>query len=364
MNPGVSLTDIANELGVSKMTVSLALRNNSRISSETRKKVKETADRMGYRPNPEVARFMAAIRHDKADERGMPLAYLTTGEPRGLWRESYTEALYWEGACERARQYGYYMEEYWMDEPNMTAKRMGDILWHRGIRGVIVPPFLRRLSRTAQELSLDMNWEPFATVAISDMLKKPFLNRVIHDHYTSMLTAMNALNELGYQRIGLCLEEHMDLTVNQRWQAGYRVYRARQDGARFEPLIVDQLDARCISEWVQANRIEAVIGADRRMPAFLQEAGINVGKDLAYADLDINLTDSNNKKISGIVQNSDRMGSAAVDLIIAGIQRDEHGVPDIPFVLQVEGSWVNRGSTPPRNGKKSKVKKQPKRTEN
>lgn len=46
----VTLKDIADELGVSQMTVSRALRGVSRINHETRRKIRECAVRMGYQP--------------------------------------------------------------------------------------------------------------------------------------------------------------------------------------------------------------------------------------------------------------------------------------------------------------------------
>ncbi len=45
------LKDIADALGVSTVTVSKALRDHDDISEETRNKVKEMADKIGYRPN-------------------------------------------------------------------------------------------------------------------------------------------------------------------------------------------------------------------------------------------------------------------------------------------------------------------------
>lgn len=47
----VTLKDIAKEAGVSINTVSCALRNSSRISEESKRKIKKIADRMGYTPN-------------------------------------------------------------------------------------------------------------------------------------------------------------------------------------------------------------------------------------------------------------------------------------------------------------------------
>jgi len=57
----VTLSDIARELGVSKMTVSRAINNNALISPETRQRVLEVARRMNYQPN-QHARALATNR--------------------------------------------------------------------------------------------------------------------------------------------------------------------------------------------------------------------------------------------------------------------------------------------------------------
>jgi LacI family transcriptional regulator len=51
MSKPVTLQDIANRLGITKVSVSKALRQHADISSATTKKVLETAAEMGYRPN-------------------------------------------------------------------------------------------------------------------------------------------------------------------------------------------------------------------------------------------------------------------------------------------------------------------------
>lgn len=48
----VSIRDVAREAGVSVTTVSHALNNKGRLSPETRRKVHEIAEHLGYRPNP------------------------------------------------------------------------------------------------------------------------------------------------------------------------------------------------------------------------------------------------------------------------------------------------------------------------
>ena len=246
MGKPVSLQRIADAVGYSKMTVSLALREHPRIPAATQAKIRKVADEMGYRPKPEVAQLMSAIRREATTEQGVPLAYVTTGREKGCWRDSPTELAYWQGAAERAKAYGYYLEEHWLDAPRMTERRLGEILWHRGVKGLIIPPMIRTLSGKEHGLKLNFNWDHFAAVTIGDMLSSPQLTRVIHDHYTSILTLMDELIALGYRRIGLCMIEHMDYTVKQRWQAGYRVYRANHPIERIEPLILPDLSSNFV----------------------------------------------------------------------------------------------------------------------
>jgi LacI family transcriptional regulator len=353
MKKRISLQMIADKVGVSKMTVSLALREHPRIPEVTKRKVQKVARELGYKPNPEVAQLMSAIRRETSDEQGLPLAYVTTG-PRDHWRTSPTEAAYWEGASERAKEYGYYLEEYWMDEPRMSERRLSDILWNRGVKGIIIPPMIRTLNEKARNVKLSFNWKYFAAVTIGDMLMSPQLTRVIHDHYSSILLALDHLIELGYRRIGLCLTEHMDLTVNQRWQAGYRVYRANHPIERIEPLILPDLTAKAVGEWIQGNQLDAVIGAELRMPRFFKEMKLQMGKDVAYADLDLDVEVEAFDKVSGIIQNSTLLGKAAVDLVVSSLNRNQLGVPEVPYVMQVEGTWKAAASTPKRKRRRQR----------
>jgi DNA-binding LacI/PurR family transcriptional regulator len=62
----VTLKHIADELGVSQMTVSRALRGVSRINHETRRRVREVAVRMGYQPIAGVM-LPPTVRNGKGD---------------------------------------------------------------------------------------------------------------------------------------------------------------------------------------------------------------------------------------------------------------------------------------------------------
>ena len=82
----VTLRDIAEKAGVSRMTVSLALRGSPQVSKELQARVRQIAEEMGYQPNARVSRAMAELaksRHVQADER---LAFLTSEETEHGWK--------------------------------------------------------------------------------------------------------------------------------------------------------------------------------------------------------------------------------------------------------------------------------------
>lgn len=61
---GVKMLDIANKLGVSVVTVSNAIAGRDGVSDETRKKICETAEKMGYKPsNTKIGRKRSYIQH-------------------------------------------------------------------------------------------------------------------------------------------------------------------------------------------------------------------------------------------------------------------------------------------------------------
>ncbi|MFD7663141.1 LacI family DNA-binding transcriptional regulator [Streptomyces sp. NPDC059788] len=56
----VTLLDVARAAGVSKSTVSDALQGSGRVAEDTRRRVRATADRLGYRPNSAAQRLRRA----------------------------------------------------------------------------------------------------------------------------------------------------------------------------------------------------------------------------------------------------------------------------------------------------------------
>ena len=339
------LREIADRTGISRMAVSLALRGKSGVSETTRKNVLKVAQELGYEPDPEVARLLSHIRVKKSVDTKACLALLTSGATHQSWKRYLTERKYVEGAHARAKEYGYYVEQFWMNEPGMTLSRLGNIIWSRGIEGVIIAPLQSKLSgKVSRSVRLDFNL--FSAVEISETVEWPDLNRAVHDQYTSMLKALDELSALNYKTIGLVLEEALDLRVNGKWTAAYLRYRNQWGAKRLPPpLILPFPKQPAFNRWFDHYRPDAIISVDRLGLRFLIKRGLNIPGEVGYASLDVDGDAEDYPDVSGIDQNSDIVGAAAVDMLVAAINRGQRGIPVHALRTEVEGSWRQGKST-------------------
>jgi LacI family transcriptional regulator len=335
--PRVPLRQIAERTGLSRMAVSLALRNRPGVSPSTRQRVLKAAEALGYAPDPELSKMLARIRMRAPAETKACLALLTSGSVPGEWKRLPTERKYVEGARARARAYGYNLEEFWMTAPGMSPGRLGKILWHRGIEGLVIAPLQGNVAESRRTLEFDFG--PFAAVEISETVEAPDLFRAIHDQYTSMQKVLEALAGLGYGRVGLVLERALDERVNGRWTAAYLGHRFRAGEDGMPPLLMGSASQREFDRWFDRHRPDAVVSVDQFGARLLDGRGAKVPGEVGYATLDLDGDSAARPGLSGIDQNSEQVGAAAIDLLIAAIQRGERGVPRHPQRVEIEGTW-------------------------
>jgi LacI family transcriptional regulator len=321
------------------MAVSLALRGRSGVSDATRRKILKVAGQLGYRPDPEVAKLLAHIRSAKSAQLDACLALLTSGSRAREWQRFVTERKYVEGAQARAKQYGYRLEEFWINEPGMTAARLGQIMWSRGIEGVVVAPLQGKLSRQRTR-SLQLDFSPFAAVEISETVEWPDLDRAIHDQYTAMMRTLEEVALLGYRRPGLVLEEALDLRVNGKWTSAF-LYHRTLTGQRHmpPPLIMAAPDAKVFERWLTRHGPDVIISVDQFGLQLIKDHGWKIPKQIGYASLDVDGDAKLLPAASGIDQNSAGVGAAAVDMLVAAIQRGQRGIPTHRVHTEIAGLW-------------------------
>ncbi len=192
----VRLREIAEKAGVSRATVSLALRNHSSIPPKTRLRIQEEARQLGYRPNPLVSALMTYQRSTQPRETHLTLAVILNFSRHGPWQDFLSEGLL-RNAAARAEQQGYRLEEFWLGDLNMTGQRLSTVLYRRNVPGIIVAP------PPAPRGHLRFEWEHFAAVAIGASLLRPMLHRVTTDRFRAMRLAVRQLRRMHYRKLGL-----------------------------------------------------------------------------------------------------------------------------------------------------------------
>src|SRR5690606_18500907 len=117
----VTIRDVAKAVGLSKSTVSLALRNDPRLRKATREKIRAVADQLGYRPDPALA-ALAHYRYGNASPGAPVLGWLTNWPERDEWRND-SRLYHFNGACRQAERMGYQLEHFWLREPGLSWSR-------------------------------------------------------------------------------------------------------------------------------------------------------------------------------------------------------------------------------------------------
>lgn len=333
MKSRISQRDLAQIAGVSVMTVSLALRGHPSIPETTAQKIRLLAEKHQYRPDPALAALNAYRRQGRARQFQGTLAWLTSFSTADGWRGMIHAEGYFKGAEKRARELGYQLEPFWLNEPGLNPKRAAQILLARGIQGIIIAP----LPVTHGEITFE--WKPFSAVALGYSLRQPQMHVVMNHQSRNMKQTVHHLHELGYRRIGLALPSANNARVDQNYLSGYLIAQRETGGEKLEPLLADVFDVVSFHAWLRKARPDSIIVSPAwisQVTAWLQTAGLQVPKNIGLAAASI---PDGPTPVSGMDEDPALIGRMAVDAVAGMIQRQECGVPERPWSLLAEGVW-------------------------
>lgn len=338
--PRISMRDIAQKLGVSHVTISLALRNHPRISEATRIQVHQMAEKMGYRPDPMLSALANYRKHKSEKPITSALAWINAWtDPKKL--RSYKEFdLYWQGVSEAAEKYGYRLEEFRLDA-EYTPIRLHQILTARGIRGILLPP------QETQPDWGDFPWGDYSVVRFGRSLQSPRSHLVTADQVANTMLAFQKMRNRGYRRIGFVTDE-TDLRLRgQLFEAGYLTAQRLVDETERVPILAindypERQHRRALLKWLEENKVDAIFTNVSQIPAKLEAMGIKVPQDVAIAGtsiLDTNIS-------AGIDQHPKEIGRVAFLMLNSLINDGARGIPPIFRQILVEGSWASGNSLP------------------
>ncbi len=326
----ISLESIARHLGVSKVTVSNALRGSGRVSSAMRDRVQRAAVELDYRPNPLVTALMTNIRRNRSGRR-CTLGFLNCFENSDTWRKHNPTFLrFQQGAEARATELGYRIEYHWLGEFAGHNARLGKVLHARGIPGFILAPMPEHGMR------LDLEWDDLAMVAIGHTFTEFQPHRVSNHQFHTIILAMKHLVAAGCRRIGLVMPQMDDDKVENVWSAGYIAARMRHRLPMIIPLTTPEFKPGVVIPWIRKSRLDAVISTNEHVLKWMRADGFSVPADIRFAHLD---WCEEKGVMAGINQQSERIGAAAVDLLVEQVNNNEYGIPTQPKTVMIEGRW-------------------------
>ena len=323
----VTLRDIAADCGYSTMTVSIALRNHPKVRPETRRKILESAERLGYKPDPEVSKLMTHLRHPATHAFSHTLAFVNTWPNPRETESGYIGRMY-EGAKQRANAIGFEMEVFQLQEKGMTAKRLSDIFYNRNIRGIFLPPWY------GEGEAPDFDWDKFSGVAATLSVSSPRFHRVIPHLFRNTLTAMEELIRLGYQKIGFVDTDDSRHRSNGMLQGAYELKCAEVFKRKAPPALTlhpggdDEL-----FKWFDRHKPDAILSPQFCHCRRLRERGVRFPEDCGFLVLD----SLQSTEATAIDQRPEMLGSAAIDVLTAQIFRNEYGPPPDPRLILIEG---------------------------
>lgn len=344
-----TLQDVAKLAGVGKATVSLALRNNPKISAATRARVVAAAEQLHYRPDPALARIAAHRWRTREHPSDLTVAFVTMDHP---WTKEEPLVDLRKGATEQADKMGYKVEHFRLDDfpgPEQLAR----VLFHRGIRGVLVGPILR------DDFAQRFPWETFVCVGCHIGYHHPPINVVIPDFHHAMVRAWREAVKAGYRRIGLAmLKELQAVDLFDKVSAALFCQERLNPELAAIPLRHFSLDDKTeFRAWMKEHRPDAVIGFNDSVYWWLHRESFRVPGDIGFISLDTeSLNDPIRPVISGMNPHYEFIGETAIGQLDILLRTNQQGVPERPLIVQAPAIWVPGETLPVKVEKESRPK--------
>jgi LacI family transcriptional regulator len=338
--PHPTMTEVARAAGVSKNTVSLALRGSVRISAATRARIVATAQQLGYRLNPTVARLMAELRQNRSPRFQATLALINGNQDRTAFSGHPTIPHYVAGCRRRAVQLGYALDEFWLHDPEMSAKRWLSILRARNTSGAVIVGMMQDNRLPARLLPL---WQEFPVVVTGVRTREPTLSFACSDHHALALAAFEKAVALGYRRPALVLDGAIDALIEGRLTAGFltgqnRLLPARHHTPPFHQVVAARNHRALFAKWLARANPDVIFTLYHEVRRWLRDLGCRVPEDIGLIQYEWR---ADHADWAGMDQRNDLVGEAAVDMLISMVHHNELGVPEHPRATLIGSHWVD-----------------------
>ncbi len=329
--PRISLSAVAAELGVSAMTVSRALRGRPGVSEALRARIRATAARLGYRPDPEIGKLMHHLRRGtKAGLRANLCA--VTDYPEGA-ESGYCTRLH-RHACERARELGFAFSVLRVKPGRRGWGAAFRAIAARGVEGVLLLPLVEPTALAPE------GWERLSVVSATSSVTAPRFHEVAPNHSANARLLIDRLVGRGFQRLGFVGRTSHSRRTRDAFPAALAWHHS-QSGLRCAPLLYPSETPPSLRAWLRRERPDMVIVGHPPDLSVFEE-------DLRLAGMAERRVLANSRPFElsapGLDERSDLIGSVAIDTLASLVMRGERGIPAVPSSISITGEWSGLGA--------------------
>lgn len=318
MKKKVTIRDVAAKLGLSAMTVSLALRDHPRIPADTKKRVRAAMDKLGYKPNP-VARALAT---GKSNLIGVIVPNSSDHYYAEVIRAIEDQASAGNYHVLLANG-SYEMERYTERVRDMMGLHVGGI--------IAAPPF------TSEKPNLPPFWQnllnsdiDFDVVLINRELRPPVFHQVAADYAAGVKMVVESLAERGHRRVAYVSGRPAMLPIRQRLTAFKRF--ARKQGFDCDEKLIEHCDLTFAGGYnagknlwlANRNKPTAIVAFSDVVAVgllrFFEEAGVSVPDEVSVVSFDgTAVGEYTHISLSTVVTPMYEIGKRAYELLIAAM---------------------------------------------
>jgi LacI family transcriptional regulator len=279
-----------------------------------------------------VAALMSHVRASHPPAPSCNLAWLDFADDPKRWQQRPVQRAFYNGANDRAKGANYVLERISVRTPGMTPARLAQILVSRGVRGVLLPYF-KGCGGLSTSIPLPLG--QFTIVIVGTQFQQPALHFATNDQYASSRLAVLELWKLGYRRIGYVSAPFAETVANNRFCAGYMAtLQLELSHPPLPPILSTEPEQ--IRAWLHTHKPDVVLTTDPNLLKTVHGLGWQVPGQLGVAHLHV---DADDIVTSGICQNGEAVGAAAVDLLISQLSSNKHGTPAHAKGVLVPGLW-------------------------
>jgi LacI family transcriptional regulator len=332
----VSLAEIAAAVGVSKNTVSRALRGDPRISAPTRLRVERAAEQMGYRRDPVLAALGAARWRRREGDRGAAIVSLMDLGHRYL--PYFVAEDLFRSAAATCRRLGY-SHELFNAKDYPSPRRLQQVLEARGVAGLLVHYFERDSWFDAIE------WSHFPAVVVGLGRQLGPLHAVVADLSWSMEQLARRLHVAGVRRVHIVWCDEMRALFGLHraplaylLEAGRRHGRLKVEEVLMQPMLGTE-PAPEFSTWFRRTRPECILGFSNSVYWWLKTLGCRMPEDVRYASLLLNQLDTDAALIAGGDGRMAEQGAVAAETLDSLIRSFRTSDPTGRLTVLLEAHW-------------------------